>query len=108
MKQLQKKVDDKLIEEKNPDYCTQNDKMIPFENLVSDPDPFIQNIKNRFNNEFNDKILQQGIVLMDKRPLESVIEMTFKKIESTLKNLGCKSETIEYILNEQKEYISEL
>ena len=45
---------------------------------------------------------------MDKRPLESVIEMNFKKIEGTLKNLGCKSETIEYILNEQKEYISEL
>lgn len=100
----------KLIEEnkKNADYWSQKDMLIRFENLVSDPDPFIQYLKNRFNIEFNDKLLQQGIVLMDKRPLESVIEMNFKKIEGTLKNLGCKSETIEYILNEQKEYISEL
>tara|TARA_B100000989_G_scaffold296445_1_gene279710 strand:+ start:352 stop:1347 length:996 start_codon:yes stop_codon:yes gene_type:complete len=100
----------KLIEEnkKNADYWSQKDMLIRFENLVSDPDPFIQYLKNRFNIEFNDKLLQQGIVLMDKRPLESVIEMNFKNIEGTLKNLGCKRETIEYILNEQKEYISEL
>ena len=52
--------------------------------------------------------LEKGIRMMDKRPLEQVIELDITKAEKSLSILECNDSTKELILVEQESYISEL
>ena len=79
--------------------------MYRFEDLVSDPDSFVNYLTDRFKIEFDEDSLEKGIILMDKRPFEEIIELDIKKMKTTLKNLGCKDTTIDFVVEEQKNYI---
>ena len=100
----------KLLKEniENSKYWTKINMMFKFENIVSNPDSFVGYLTDRFNIEFNTNSLKKGIVLMNKRPIEEVIEMDLNKIKIVLQNLGCKKKTIDFILKEQKIYIENL
>jgi len=82
--------------------------MYRFEHIVSNPEKFVDYLGNRLNIEFDDKLLLEGIILMDKRPLDQVVELDIKKAEKTLVNLGCSEETLQIVVEEQKNYINEL
>ena len=82
--------------------------MYNFENIVSKPNSFIDYLTSRFDIEFDSQLLKKSIIHMNKRPLNEVLETDFDKINKTLKNLGCKEKTIDFIVNEQKKYIDSL
>jgi len=100
----------KLIKENkaNAKYWSKRDMMYRFEHIVSNPEKFVDYLGNRLNIEFDDKLLLEGIILMDKRPLDQVVELDIKKAEKTLVNLGCSEETLQIVVEEQKNYINEL
>jgi len=100
----------KLIKENkaNATYWSEKDMMYRFEHIVSDPEKFVDYLRNRLNIEFDEKLLQEGIILMDKRPLDQVVELDIKKAEETLVNLGCSEETVQIVLKEQQNYLNEL
>ena len=99
-----------LIDEnnKNANYWQSRDKLVWFEHLVSDPKTFIDYLKNRFEVEFDQDRLIQGITLMNQRPIEDVIEMDLKKITHSLEKLRCSDQTIKFIVSEQKVYLDKL
>ena len=82
--------------------------MFRFEKIVSDPNSFVNYLKKRFNVKFDEESLRKGILLMDKRPIEKIIELDINKIKTTLKDIGCKEQTIDFVVNEQKKYIESL
>lgn len=92
----------------NAKYWSKINMLYRFENIVSNPDLFTKYLMERFDIEFNKDSLKKGILLMDKRPIEEVIEMDLNKIKIVLQNLGCKKKTIDFILKEQKIYIENL
>jgi hypothetical protein len=100
----------KLIKENKADatYWSEKDMMYRFEHIVTDPEKFVDYLRNRLNIEFDEKLLQEGIILMDKRPLEQVVELDIKKAEETLVNLGCSEETLQIVIKEQQNYLNEL
>ena len=89
----------------NASYWSKINMMYRFEDLVSDPDSFVNYLTDRFKIEFDEDSLEKGIILMDKRPFEEIIELDIKKMKTTLKNLGCKDTTIDFVVDEQKNYI---
>ena len=92
----------------NAKYWSKINMLYRFENIVSNPDLFTKYLMERFDIEFNKDSLKKGILLMDKRPIEEVIELDLNKIKIVLQNLGCKKKTIDFILKEQKIYIENL
>ena len=100
----------KLIKQNKEDatYWSNKGMMFPYEYIVTDPYKFIEYLKERFGLEFNQEILEKGIRMMDKRPLEQVIELDIKKAEKSLSILECNDSTKELILVEQENYISGL
>lgn len=98
-----------LIENKeNAQYWSKLNMMYEFENIVSNPNSFVNYLIDRFNIEFDEESLKKGIILMDQRPIEKIIEMDMNIISNTLQNLGCKKETIDFVVNEQKIYLDKL
>tara|TARA_A100001388_G_C28774474_1_gene506323 strand:- start:1983 stop:2978 length:996 start_codon:yes stop_codon:yes gene_type:complete len=99
-----------LIEENNNNaaYWSKRNMMFNFEHVVSKPESFVDYLMSRFDIEFDEDLLKKGIVIMDKRPLENVVELDFIKIESTLKELGCSDKTMNYVINQQKRYLDNL
>lgn len=93
---------------KNADYWAERDMVYRFEHIVSNPDGFVGYLKNRFPITFDEGLLQSGIVLMDQRPLEGIVELDLTKVEQSLLGLGCSRLTIRSILELQEQYISEL
>ena len=89
-------------------YWSKKKLMYNFENIVSKPYSFIDYLTSRFDIEFDSQLLKKSIIHMNKRPLNEVLETDFDKINKTLKNLGCKEKTIDFIVNEQKKYIDSL
>jgi len=89
-------------------YWSRQDMMVTYESIVSDPDRFVTYLRDRFRIEFDEETLEKGIRMMDKRPLEQVIELDLAKVEQSLSNLGCEDSTVQLILDEQKNYINEL
>ena len=98
-----------LIEENNNNaaYWSKRNMMFNFEHVVSKPESFVDYLMSRFDIEFDEDLLKKGII-MDKRPLENVVELDFIKIESTLKELGCSDKTMNYVINQQKRYLDNL
>ena len=98
------------IEENNNNaaYWSKRNMMFNFEHVVSKPESFVDYLMSRFDIEFDEDLLKKGIVIMDKRPLENVVELDFIKIESTLKELGCSDKTMNYVINQQKRYLDNL
>ena len=92
----------------NASYWKDKGMMFRFEHIVSDPNGFVQYLKDRFNVKFDEKLLAEGITLMDKRPLKEIVEFNFDHIDATLTNLGCSKETVEFVMNEQHFYLSTL
>lgn len=98
-----------LIENKeNAQYWSKLNMMYEFENIVSNPNSFVNYLIDRFNIEFDEESLKKGIILMDQRPIEKIIEMDMNIINNTLQNLGCQKETIDFVVNEQKIYLDNL
>ena len=89
-------------------YWSKKKLMYNFENIVSKPNSFIDYLTSRFDIEFDSQLLKKSIIHMNKRPLNEVLETDFDKVNKTLKNLGCKEKTIDFIVNEQKIYIENL
>lgn len=100
----------RLIEEnkKHANYWSKKNMMFNFEHIVSNPRSFVEYLIARFNVEFDENILKKGIILMDERPLEQVIEMDFEKMKQTLDELHCSNESTNLILDEQKIYLDNL
>ena len=98
-----------LIENKNnATYWLKINMMFRFEKIVSDPNSFVNYLIERFNIKFDKESLRKGIVLMDKRPIEKIIELDINKIKTTLQNLGCSNKTIDFVVDEQQIYIDNL
>lgn len=98
-----------LIENKdNATYWLKINMMYRFEKIVSDPNSFVNYLIERFNIKFDKESLRKGIVLMDKRPIEKIIELDINKIKTTLQNLGCSNNTIDFVIDEQQKYIDDL
>jgi len=100
----------KLINEnkKYAKYWNERGMMYNYENIVTDPEKFVAYLRDRFGLVFDEKLLEKGIKLMDKRPLKDVIELNLKRVEETLVNLNCSDQTKHFIINEQDEYIKML
>ena len=100
----------KLLKENkhNASYWSDKGMMFRFEHIVSNPNSFVDYLKNRFNIEFDEKLLAEGLILMDERPLKDIVELDFDKIETTLTNLGCSKKLIKFVIDEQKIYINSL
>ena len=100
----------KLIKENkiNASYWSKKDMLYRFEHIVTNPEKFIDYLINRLNIEFDEKLLKEGVVLMDKRPLDKVVEMDIEKAKETLASLGCNRNIIEYVIKEQIDYINDL
>ena len=93
---------------KNASYWSEKDMLYRFEHMVSDPDKFVNFLSNRFSLDFDDKLLAKGVEMMNKRPIEKLIELDIKKIEEKLNSLKCTDSTIRFIIREQTEYIKGL
>jgi hypothetical protein len=89
-------------------YWSEKGMLYRYEDIVTDPDKFVDYLKNRFHLVFDEELLAKGIELMDKRPMEEVIELDIKKVEKTLETLECTDATKQFIIDEQIEYIKGL
>lgn len=97
-----------LDNRENANYWSKKNMAYKFEDLVSNPEKFIDYLRNRFDIEFDEKLIKEGIVLMDRRPIDQLIETDMDKIENTLNDLDCSKETLQIVVEEQKNYINEL
>ena len=89
-------------------YWSEKGMLYRYEHIVTDPDKFVDYLKNRFQLVFDDELLEKGIELMDKRPMEEIIELDIKKVKKTLDTLECTEATRQFIIDEQIEYIKGL
>ena len=89
-------------------FWSQKDMMFPYEIIVTEPDKFVNYLKDRFKVEFDNNLLEKGIYMMDKRPLNKVIELDIKKVEDTLNTLGCNEDIKQFVINEHINYINDL
>ena len=92
---------------KQAEYWYQKDMLVQFEHLVSEPYKFVSYMKSRFEVEFDD-LLEKGIILMDKRPIEELVETDFSRISDTLMSMGTSRQTIDFVVAEQTDYLREL
>ena len=64
-------------------------------------------MKSRFEVEFDDDLLEKGIILMDKRPIEELVETDFQELVIHHAN-GYIAATIDFVVAEQTDYLREL
>jgi len=92
----------------NASYWSDKGMMFRFEHIVSNPNSFVDYMKDRFKIGFDEKLLAEGIILMDERPLAEIVELNFDEIEKTLSDLGCSDNVIKFVKEEQEIYIDRL
>ena len=79
--------------------------LVNYENVVSNPEKITDFIAEKLETSYAKENLAYAIKFLSKRPLSSVLETNLEIIRRKLNDITDDEEFIEFIVNEQKQYI---